>query len=121
MTLDAARKAAREHEMKLQRQMLDWIEVVRPQRGDILVMRVPDEQFIHPGTPRADVSEEQEATMETCHRVISEVIENVSRVGIQLGGAAIMAESMRLEDLPPPQPPIPVVKPRILLPPGTQV
>jgi hypothetical protein len=65
--------------------MLDWIEVVRPQRGDILVMRVPDDKFVHPGTAREDITDEQHETMTTCHRVIGEVINNVARMGIQLG------------------------------------
>lgn len=119
----------REHEAALQRQMLDWITVVKPQRGDILVMRVPAEKFIHPGTKVEDTTEDQRATMEACHKVLGEVLQNVGQSGILLGGAAILADEMKLEDLPPPwekhpdaeEAAIPVARSRILLPPGTKI
>jgi len=50
MSQGAVRQSASErkleHEAKLQRQILDWITVVQPKRGDVLVVRVPDEHFI---------------------------------------------------------------------------
>ena len=132
MSMDAVkteRQREREHEAKMQRQILDWIQVVQPKRGDILVMRVPDERFVHPGTPREDVTDEQKSLMETCHGVLGTLIQSVGQGGILLGGAAIIAESMTLEDLPPPwekhpdaeEPTIPVARSRILLPPGTKI
>lgn len=122
-------KALRDHEARLQRQALDWIEVVKPTRGDILVLRVPNEKFIHPGTKREDATEAQIATMEACHAVLRTVIESLAAVGVQAGGAAILAEEMTLEDLPPPwekhpdaeQASIPVARSKILLPPGTKI
>jgi len=123
------RQKEREHEAKMQRQVLDWIQVVQPKRGDILVLRVPDEKFIHPGTDPEDVTEEQQALMATCHQVLGTLIDNVQRSGVLPGGAAILADSMTLEDLPPPwekhpdsvEPTIPVARSRILLPPGTKI
>jgi hypothetical protein len=119
----------REHEAKLQRQILDWIEVVRPARGDILVLRVPNEKFVHPGTAPEDITDEQRSTMESCHQVLGVLLQNIQQCGILPGGAAIIAESMKLEDLPPPwerhpdarEETIQTVRSRILLPPGTKI
>jgi hypothetical protein len=133
MSMDAVKASAsdkkREHEARLQRQILDWVEVVKPVRGDILVLRVPDEKFIHPGTKREDVTEEQEVTMQVCHQVLGTLIQSVQQAGVLPGGAAILAESMKLEDLPPPWEKHPdtethaieVPRSRILLPPGTKI
>lgn len=118
-----------QHEAKMQRQVLDWIQVVQPKRGDILVLRVPDDQFVKPGTAPEDVTDEQKALMQTCHDVLGVLIEQVQRAGVLPGGAAILAESMKLEDLPPPwerhpdahEPSIPVARAGIVLPPGTKV
>jgi len=125
MSQGAVRQSASErkleHEAKLQRQILDWITVVQPKRGDVLVVRVPDEHFIYPGTAMEDVSSGQRETMEACHKLMGLLVASIQNAGIPIGGAAIMAEGMTLESLPPPEPPIPVVSPRILLPPGTKV
>lgn len=123
------RQKERDHESKLQRQILDWIETVQPKRGDILVLRVPDEQFVHPGTKPEDVTDEQKSVMETCHQVLGTLLQNMQMCGILAGGAAIIGDSMSLEDLPPPwekhpdaeEPTIPVARSRILLPPGTKI
>jgi hypothetical protein len=112
----------REHEAKLQRQILDWISVVKPQRGHILVLRVPDDKFIHPGTAPEDMTDEQKATMQACHDVMTTLVQNLQVIGTHIGGACILAESMRLEDLPlPNQSPIVTPTPGIILPPGTKI
>jgi len=121
----AARDAEREHEAKLQRQILDWIEVVKPERGHILVMRVPDDRFIWPGTPIEDASAAQMQTMQACHKVLAILIDDLNRSGTRMGGAAVIADGMKLEDLPPPPPEIreqiAQARSRILLPPGTKI
>ncbi len=120
----SARQAKAEHEAKLQRQILDWIEVQQPKDGNVLVLRVPDDRFIQPGTKAEDITDEQRATMEACHQVLRTVLTDLGRAGVRMGGAAILAESMKLEDLPPPpqmQGRIHAARSPILLPPGTKV
>lgn len=117
------RREDQAHQAKLQRQALDWLEVVKPKRGEILVLRVPDDKFVYPGTKAEDVTPEQDATMRACHEVLGIVIQSALAAGVKPGGAAILGESMSLESLPPPPAPpsIPVARPKILLPPGTKV
>jgi hypothetical protein len=129
MSMDAVKASAaekkREHEAKLQRQILDWIEVVKPERGNILVLRVPEDKFIHPGQKLDDTTAEQRATMEAVHQVLRVVIDDLARSGVRMGGAAVLSETMKLEDLPPPPPEvreqIQQARSRILLPPGTKI
>lgn len=129
MSMDAVKagatapaKAKRDHEALLQRQALDWIEVATIPPGAILVMRVPNEKFIHPGTKREDVTEEQMATMQACHDVLGILIQSLGVAGVRVGGAAILAADMKLEDLPPPNAQkIHLPRPGIILPPGTKV
>lgn len=119
-------KTLKNEDAKLQRRVLDWIETVKPVAGDILVLRVPSELWVKPGTAAEDVTPEQESTMREAHHVLGTVLANVRNNGIQLAGAAILSEDMTLEDLPPPpgwakQPTIQVPQSRILLPPGTKI
>jgi hypothetical protein len=115
------------HEAAMQRQVLDWVEVVRPERGDILCLRVPNQFFVYPGTDLESITDEQRSMMETCHSVLGTLIEAVARTGIQPGGAAVIGEDMTLENLPPPWEKHPDAKPkvevpsRLLLPPGTKI
>lgn len=119
----SAAERKQEHEAKMQRQILDWIEVVRPERGNVLVMRVPDDQFPPLGTRPEDLTDEQRELMETCHKVLMEVIRGLAQDGRPMAGAAIMGESMRLEAQPaPPRPGEPVRSPAgLVLPPGTRI
>jgi len=122
-------KAQHAHEARLQRQVLDWVQVVQPKRGDILCLRVPDEFFVYPGTDPEDITDEQRSMMETCHQVLGTLMQGVGMSGVQLGGAAIIGEQMSLEDLPPPWEKHPdaredglaVAKSKLLLPPGTRL
>ncbi len=121
----------RQHEAEMTRMILDWITVTRPKRGDVIVLTVPKESFVWPGTAAEDVTEEQSAMMEACHKVLGELLEAVHRSGVLPGGAAILGEGMTLSDLPPPwekhpdarEPSEHLVVPgkSILLPPGTKI
>lgn len=119
-----AAQRKQEHEAKLQRQILDWITVVSPKRGDILVIRVPVEKFsMHPES----ATPEQRETMMAAHQMMGVLVESVRANGIALGGAAIISDEMTLEDLPPPwakpgdDSPVAVARTRIHLPPGTKL
>lgn len=111
--------------------VLDWITTVSPKRGDILVLTVPQEFFVYPGTQPEDISAGQQEMMETAHRVLGQLIEGVRSVGVIVGGAAILGEGMTLADLPPPWEKHPdakdpseklaVARSRIVLPPGTKI
>jgi len=121
--MDAVKASAserkREHEAKLQRQILDWIEVHQVKPDSILVLRVPEDKFIYPGAE--EWTPEQEQVMRACHQVITTLVGEITK-RVRLGGAAILSESMKLEDLPPPvTPSIPVARSQIVLPPGTVV
>lgn len=136
MSLDAVKATSAErlrlkraHEAKLQRQILDWIEIVRPKSGNVLVLRVPDDKFIWPGTAEEDTTEEQREVMQACQQVLSVIGKGLAQTGTQIAGGAVLTESMKLEDLPPPWeqhpemvgPGVVVPKKQILLPPGTKV
>lgn len=124
-----ARKAKADHEAKLQRQILDWIEVAQPKPGSVLVLRVPDDKFIWPGTPEEETTEENREIMLACQQLLSVIGRGLTQTGVPIAGAAVLAESMKLEDLPPPwkqhpemvKPGVVVPKKQILLPPGTKV
>lgn len=120
-----ATQRKQEHEAKLQRQILDWIEVKKPQRGNVLVMRVPDEKFAPPGTPLEDIPAETKDLMAFCHSVLRALLSDLGRAGVLMGGAAVLSESMSIEDIPPPPPEvreqIAVAQSRIVLPPGTKI
>lgn len=124
-----ARKAKADHEAKLQRQILDWIEVAQPKPGNVLVLRVPDDKFIWPGTPEEETTEEQREIMQACQQVLGVIGRGLSMTGTPIAGGAVIAESMKLEDLPAPweqhpemvPPGVVVAKKQILLPPGTKV
>lgn len=113
----------RAHEVEQTKLILDWIATVTPKRGDIIVLTVPREYFAYPGTAPDEITDTQKAMMETGHRVLGMVIEGVRSVGVPIGGAAILGEGMTLADLPPPwaKPEAAIVKPRLLLPPGTKI
>jgi len=126
----AERQAEREHELAMTKMLLDRLATVTPKRGDIITMTVPAEHFIYPGTKPEDMTEEQKVWMEQCHTVLQTVLDNLMKQGILPGGAAILGEGMRLENLPPPwekhpdarEPTEKIVTPgkRIYLPPGTK-
>ncbi len=97
-----ARKAKADHEAKLQRQILDWIEVAQPKPGSVLVLRVPDDKFIWPGTPEEETTEENREIMLACQQLLSVIGRGLTQTGVPIAGAAVLAESMKLEDLPAP-------------------
>ncbi len=127
----AERAAEREHEVELTKLVLSWLGTTTPKRGDILVLTVPAEYFPMPGTPQEEITPEQMAMMEHAHTVFRTCLQQVERAGILLGGACLIGEGMRLEDMPPPWEKHPdaqaaserIVTPgkRILLPPGTKI
>lgn len=108
-------------EAKLQRQMLDWMEVYSPKAGDILVVRMPEDRFIYPGTPPEEIPDEKIQVMNALRSLIEAMLQNLKAQGIEMAGACILADGMRLEDLPPPAQQVHRPDTRILLPPGTKL
>jgi hypothetical protein len=124
---EEAKEKQRAHEERMTKMILDWVATVTPKRGDIVVLTVPTEYFVWPGTDPEDVTEEQSEMMETCHKVLGTLLQGVMQQGILPGGAAILGEGMSLSDLPPPwekhpdaRSPIAIPNSRIVLPPGTK-
>jgi hypothetical protein len=127
MSMDAVKASAADkraqHEAKLQRQMLDWIEVVKPQRGNILVLRLPEDRFLTPGTPPEEATPEKVGSMNAGMRMLQTLADNLDTLGVRVAGAVILGEGMTLEAMMPP--PAPGQETRrqsgLVLPPGTRV
>lgn len=125
----AERDAEREHELAITKLILDRVATLTAKRGDIIVLTVPADKFIYPGTKPEDMDDERKAWMEQCHAVLNTLCNNLVQQGILPGGACILGEGMTLKDLPPPWEKHPdseeskIERPgsRLLLPPGTRI
>ena len=105
------------------RQILSWISVVQPQTGNVLVVRVPDDVYVAPGTPDEQVTDEQKAVYEQIRVIFKTLVEGLQANGIQPAGGVVITEKMTLEDVaPPPRPGQEMRRPSgLVLPPGTRV
>ena len=125
------REREREHELAMTKLLLDRTTTLTATRGDIVVLTVPRELFVYPGTKPEDVTEAQSQMMEAAHSVLRTICDGLIRQGILPGGAAILGEGMTLTDIPPPwekhpdaiEEPSKIVKPgtRLYLPPGAKI
>jgi hypothetical protein len=82
---------------------------------------MPEDQFIYPGTAPEDIPPEKIAVMNALRSLVEALLQNLKATGIEMAGAAIIADGMKLEDLPPPTQQVVRPDTRILLPPGTKL